>query len=94
MPYADPERERRYQQAYWARNGGRYRDRTPKPPPVSRQQCLDEDVAQARVVAALEASRVGAQRAMARLDEFIASERRWIRLTSSSFRIEEPRGSD
>lgn len=89
MPYADPERERAYQAAWWASHPG-YRARNPETvlPPIRRQSVLDEDVAQARVLAELEGRRIGRQRAQQRLDDWIAAERRWIRLTSSQYVIE------
>ena len=90
MPYADPQENERRIRQLWQERGRQYRaNRTPPPPPLSRQQALDEDVAQAEALAELEGRRIGRRRAGARFKAWIAAERRWIRLTSSVFRIEE-----
>lgn len=90
MPYADPQQAAQRNRELWAERGRAYRaNRTPPPPPVSRLQALDEDVAQAIALAELEGRRIGRRRADRRLEAYIAGERRWIRITSSRFRLEE-----
>ena len=90
MPYADPQENERRIRQLWRERGRQYRaNRTPPPPPMSRHQVLDEDVAQAEALAELEGRRIGQARALERLKAYVAGERRWIRLTSSLFRIEE-----
>ena len=90
MPYADPDVAAERNRQLWRERGRQYRaNRTPAPPPLSRPQALDEDVAPASALAALAGRRIGRRRALARLKAWVAAERRWIRLTSSAFRIEE-----
>lgn len=83
MPHADPDEAAAYRAAWEARNPGwrrRYADRR-REPPISRQQVLDEDLAQQRELAKLEGRRIGHRRAGERLKEWIVGERRWIRVT-------------
>lgn len=88
MPYADPDRERAYQAAWRARNRGYRRPEAADRPPIRRLRALDEDVAQARVLAELEGRRIGHERAQQRLAEWIAGERRWIHVSSSPYVID------
>src|SRR5690349_2674342 len=68
MPYADPEVAATRNREYWRERGRQYRaNRTPPPPPVSRRQVLEEDIAQATALAELEAKRRGRGRAQAEL---------------------------
>lgn len=72
--------------AYNARTGDRHVTR--RLPPMSRGQALAEDVEQARALAELEGRRIGRARARAKLDEWLAGERRWIGMTSSRYEID------
>ena len=83
MPHADPDAAAAYRAGWEARNPGwraRYADRR-RLPPVSRQQVLDQDIAQQGELARLEGRLIGHQRAQARLLEWVRTERRWIRNT-------------
>jgi hypothetical protein len=62
-----------------------YHASVPALQPISRQQCLDEDRRQAEALCELEGRRIGHARARAKLEAYLATERRWIRLTSSMF---------
>ena len=93
MPYADPVKNQDRIRQLWRERGHIYRANRPAAqPPVSRQQVLDEDVAQAVELAKLEAKRIGRRRARQRFEAFLAGERRWLRVTSSRFRLEDPDG--
>jgi hypothetical protein len=88
MPYADPERAAAYNRERWRTHGAAYRAARPAAlPPLSRQQVLDEDIRQEQALAALEGRRVGRRRAAERFEDWLAAERRWIRVSSTPFTI-------
>ena len=61
-------------------------------PPMSRREALEEDLAQARALAEIEARRIGGKRAASRLAEFEQRELRWIGTTVSHIAREGTRG--
>lgn len=84
MPHADPEVAAAYRAQWEKRNPGwrrRYADGHHRENPVSRLQVLDQDVAQQRELMKLEARHIGHRRAEELLKQWIAAERRWIRVT-------------
>lgn len=88
MPYADPERAAAYNRERWRTHGRQYRSaRTAAAPPVSRQQVLEEDIAQQQELARLEARRLGGTWAQRRFADWLRNERQWIRVSSTPFTI-------
>jgi len=84
MPLADPIAAADYNRERWRSHGAIYRaQRTPPLPPISRQQALNEDVAQARELERLEAKRIGRRLAARRFVSWLAAEKAWLAVGST-----------
>ena len=78
-PLADLDARAAYNRERWRTHGATYRaNRTPAPPPLSLSQALDEDIAQARELERLEASRIGRRRAARRFASWLKGEKAWL----------------